>query len=268
MARPPFLAAAPLLALALTVSPARALDSFEIQVYEDEVNAPGQLGLEVHSNFVFKGQTQPAYEGQLVDQGAARFTLEPALGVTDFFELGMYLQGVGAPDRGFQFGGMKVRGKFVVPKRFELPVFLGLNVELGKVPAIVEQNGWANEFRPIIGYRNGWVLVDANPIIGYALSGPNAFQPDFEPAGKVAINTQQGFELGVEYYASLGMFQTGFVPLAMQEHVVFGTFDLAKSASATGDDESPWEVNVAVGHGLTASTGPEWLVKSIVGRAF
>jgi len=252
----------------LAASPAHALDSFEIQVYEAEVNAPGQLGLELHANYIVRGRTTAAYEGQIVDDGAARVTLEPALGITEFFELGMYLQGIGAPGHAFTFGGMKGRGKFVVPKAYALPFFLGLNVEVGKVPARIEENGWANEFRPVVGYRNAWLLVDANPIVGYALSGPDAFKPDFEPAGKLAINTQHGIELGVEYYASLGMFHSGFLPLARQEHIVFGTLDLAPAVAQGTPSESEWELNVGVGRGLTAGTGPEWLVKSIVGRAF
>jgi hypothetical protein len=258
-----------MLAALMAASPARAMDQFEIQVYEAEVNKPWQPGIELHTNYTFKGQKQPAYPGQVPPHHAARFTLEPALGVTDFFELGMYLQGMVAPGEGALWGGVKFRGKFVVPERFKWPLFLGVNVEIGKVPDRVEEDGWANEFRPIIGYRNGWVLLDVNPIIGYALSGEDRFKPDFEPAGKVAVNTQLGFQLGVEYYASLGHFKEGLSPWRKQEHLVFGVFDLAHPAGyVEKEGEGEWELNVAVGRGLTDGTGPEWIAKSIVGRSF
>jgi len=101
----------------------------------------------------------------------------------------------------------------VVPKRLGLPLFLGLNVEVGRVPRAVEEAGWANEFRPIVGWTNGWFLIDVNPIMGYALSGPEKYQLDFEPAGKVSVNTQLGFALGVEHYSGLGLLREGLSPL-------------------------------------------------------
>jgi hypothetical protein len=247
---------------------ARALDRYEIQVYEAEVNRPWQPGVELHSSYTFQGHKEPEYAGQIPPHGAARFTLEPALGITEFLEVGMYLQSLIAPGEGAKWAGFKLRTKFVVPERLKWPLFLGLNIEVGRVPRYVEEDGWANEFRPIIGYRNGWVLLDVNPIFGYALSGADKFKPDFEPAGKAAVNTQLGFQLGVEYYASLGYF-SGFAPLAAQEHMLFGVFDLAKPANATETEgEDDWEVNVAFGRGLTEGTGPTWMLKTIVGRPF
>jgi hypothetical protein len=245
-------------------------DRFEIQVYEAEVNRPGQFGLELHSNYTIQGRKEAEYEGQIPPNHLARFTLEPALGVTDWFELGAYLQSLVAPDYGAKWGGAKLRAKLVVPERLHLPVFLGINLEIGHVPAAVADSGWANEFRPILGYRNGWVLVDVNPIFGYALSGPDQFKPDFQPAGKVAINTQAGFELGVEYYTSLGYWADGFSALRKQEHMLFAVMDLARPASEiqSEHEEDGWELNVAVGRGLTQGTGPDWIVKSIVGKAF
>jgi hypothetical protein len=198
----------------------------------------------------------------------ARFTLEPALGITDYLELGMYLQGLVAPGEGARYAGFKLRTKWVVPERLHWPIFLGINLELGRVPRAVEENGWANEFRPFIGYRDGWVLLDVNPIFGYALSGPDRFKPDFEPSGKAAINTQQGFQLGVEYYTSLGLFADGFAPWRQQEHLVFGVFDLATPANAPENEEDDWEINIAVGRGLTDGTGPTWILKTIIGKAF
>ncbi len=245
-----------------------ALDQFEIQVYEAEVNRPGQFALELHSNYTFQGREHPDYTGELPPDRVGRFTLEPAIGITDYFELGGYLQTMVSPSEGAQWAGWKLRGKFVVPERLNWPVFVGLNIEVGRVPLSVEEHGWANEFRPIVGYRDGYVLLNFNPIFGYALSGPDRFRPDFEPAGKVAINTQLGFELGVEYYAALGYFNK-MSPLTNQEHLVFATFDLAHPAHSTApEDGNPWELNVAMGRGLTESTGRDWIIKTIVGRAF
>ncbi len=125
--------------------------------------------------------------------------------------------------------------------------------------------GWANEFRPIIGVEFGRFGLTFNPIFGFALTGPEAFKPDFEPALKARWNTNLGFALGLEHYAALGRFDQGFVALRNQEHLTFLAFDLEP---ASGKPPSPWELNVGVGRALTDATAQTWLLKAIVGRSF
>ena len=246
---------------------AGALDRFEVQVYEPDLNRPGQFGLELHSNYTLRGNSAPEYAGQVPPDRVARFTLEPALGVTNWLEVGAYLQAMIAPDVGAQWAGWKLRTKFVLPVELTTPWFCGINLELGRMPKRVEEEGWANEIRPFLGFNNGRILVDFNPILGYALTGPDKFKPDFEPAGKLSFNTQRGFSLGAEYYSSLGRFAKGFDVWKSQEHMLFGVFDLAPPSGAD-DEAGAWELNLGVGRSLTAAPGPEWLVKGIVGRAF
>ncbi len=257
-------------ALLLATSLTHAMDRFEIQVYEPEMNRPGQLALELHSNYTLKGSTTPDYPGHIPPNHVGRMTLEPALGVTEWFELGAYLQMMVSPEGGAQWGGWKGRGKFVVPTRLTGRFFFGINAEIGKVPGRVEEDGWANEFRPLIGYDDGWVLIDVNPIFGYALSGPDKFKVDIEPAGKVTVNTQKGFALGAEYYSGLGLLSRGLSPWSQQEHMLFAVFDL-KDPKGTKEEEEEggeWELNVGVGRALTEVTGPQWIIKSVVGRSF
>lgn len=241
------------------------MDLFEIQVYQNDVNRPGQFGLEVHTNYTMSGRRYPVYEGEQPPNHVGRLTLEPALGVTEFFELGAYLQNMVNDDGQYRFSGVKLRGKFVLPQRYTKQFFFGINVELGRVPRAVEEEGWANEFRPIAGWYNGYLLLDVNPIVGYALSGPEKFKPDIEPAGKVGVNTQLGFMLGAEYYAGLGLLASPS-PIRNQDHLLFATFDLADPAES--DVEQPWELNVGIGKGLTDVTPQQWIMKAIVGRAF
>jgi hypothetical protein len=260
-------------AAAAAVAPARAVDRFEIQVYEPDVNDPGQPGLEAHVNYTIDGTTTPEYEGQIPPNHVARLTLEPSVGVTEWLELGAYLQLMWAPadGEGTRFGGWKARAKLVVPERLSGHFLLGLNVEVGQVPHEVEAEGWANEFRPILGWKGGRWLVSLNPIVGYALTGPDRFRPDLEPCGKVAYDTRLGFSVGVEYYASLG-FANDLLPLGEQEHLLFGVVDLVPrspgpAAGAAARAEG-WELDVGVGAALTGAPGPHVLVKAIVGRGF
>ena len=253
--------------LALVVPrPARALDRFEIQVYEADINRPGRFGLEVHTNVVAGGTGDVDAPGRLPARGVARLTLEPAIGVTDFLELGGYLQFYGGPGEGLGFAGGKVRAKFVVPERLKWPVQVGLNVELGRVPWKIEAEGWANEFRPIVAWNHGRWLFDINPIFGYALTGPDAFKPDFEPCGKISWNTDRWFSVGVEYYAGLGLIPDGFSGWRAQEHIAYLVFDWMPPS--TSEDETPWEFNVGLGKSLRSDAEADWVVKTIVGRSF
>ncbi|MGC4066123.1 MAG: hypothetical protein QM784_16045 [Polyangiaceae bacterium] len=254
--------------------------------YEAEVNRPWQPGLELHTNYTFAGQKTPEYEGQEVPHHALRLTLEPALGITEFLEVGAYLQNMMNRDGEYRFSGFKLRTKFVVPKRYTGKFFFGLNAEIGKVPRAIEAEGWANEFRPIIGWYNGTWLFDVNPIFGYALSGSEKFRPDLEPGGKIGFNTQRGFMIGAEYYAGLGLL-TSVSPVSEQSHLLFLTFDLAEphtvlpepppaaptdpnhgAVTAKEDDEEDWELNIGFGRSLTDATPQQWILKTIVGRAF
>jgi hypothetical protein len=254
----------PLLVVALAAAaPAAALDRFEIQVYGPDLNAPGEVGVELHLNYAFRGDRVPAFPGEIPPDRSVHYTIEPAVGVTGWLELGGYLQALSAPGSGLRYGGFKLRAKMVVPRRHTGDFFLGLNVEVGRVPAYVEEEGWANEFRPILGWTDGVLLVDVNPIFGYALTGPDAFRVVLEPAAKVSANTQLGFALGIEWYTALG-FADAILPGQEQQHLLLATFDLA---APKGGTES-WELGVGVGAGLTGATDRRWLAKAIVGRAF
>ncbi len=254
------------LLVAACAGSARAMDAFEIQVYQGEHNDPGQVSCELHSNYTLLGQRAPTYPGETPANRALRFTLEPAVGVADWLELGAYLQGMQSPYDGVHFAGWKLRAKFVAPLRLKLPLILGINVELGRVPLRVEEAGWANEFRPIVGVALGRFAATFNPIFGFALTGKTAGKPDFEPALKGKVHVDHGFALGVEYYAGLGRFDRGFSPLREQEHLLFAVFDLEPEDHAQADG-SGWELNIGVGRALSAATPQTWVVKTILGHA-
>jgi hypothetical protein len=250
--------------LALIPAAAAAIDRFEIQVYEAEVNDPGQASLEVHANGTVKGERTPAFPGEIAPQHAFRLTFEPAVGVTPWLELGGYLLTMAAPGEGYRYAGAKARAKLVVPRREEVGWFFGFNVEVGRVPKFVEEEGWANEFRPIVGWTDGTWLLDLNPIFGYALTGPDKFRVDLEPAAKASWNTGRGFALGVEYYGELG-FVDAIAPISRQGHYLFAVADLADVA---GRERGPWELNLAVGGGISSAADQKLVIKAIVGRSF
>ena len=63
----------------------------EIQVYLDDLRAPGQLGVDVHNNFVVSGRSTPDYPGEQAPAKVYRLTPEFAYGLSKTTELGLYL---------------------------------------------------------------------------------------------------------------------------------------------------------------------------------
>jgi hypothetical protein len=236
---------------------ARAVDPFEIQVYEGDINDPLQAGLELHSNFVARGR-DAGEPGQIGSHHQWRETLEPSFGVLPWWELGAYLQLLVEPGEGrAHFGGFKLRSKFVVPRALTGDFVVGLNMELGRGAEVYGGADWDTEFRPILVWAPPRWLFAFNPILGWAVTGERHAAPDFEPAAKIRRDTNLGFGVGLEYYAGLGLLSR-LEPRDQQQHFVYAAFDLV---------DASFELNAAVGRGLTEASDP-WTVKVILGKAF
>jgi hypothetical protein len=255
-----------LVALALP-SEALAQDKFEIQVYDTEIASPGRFAIQLHTNYTIRGRAEPDYAGEIAPNHVARFTLEPALGITEWLELGAYLQALISPAEGLRYAGVKLRTEFVVPQRLQFPLELGLNVEVSLLPKAAEPETWASELRPIIGWSNDYFFAYVNPIVDAALNGPHPLRPELAPCAKVGYNTQLGFGLGLEYYAGLGAFAEGFLPWSEQQHLLFAVFDLLRPAR---EQPAPagWELNAAIGRGLTRGTDQRWIAKAIISKGY
>jgi hypothetical protein len=247
-----------LAATALASAPrAWAVDPFEIQVYEGDINDPLQAGLELHTNFVAGGRKMPSFPSEVVPDGTLHLTLEPSFGLLEWWELGAYLQVAAAPERSQAlFGGFKLRSKFVVPQRRTGAWRLGLNMEVGRGVPRLGSDEWDTEFRPIIAWQGGRWFAAVNPILGWALSGDAHAAPELEPCAKLRLDAGHHVGVGVEYYAGLGRLDA--IPRwQAQEHFLYLVGDLL---------DGPMELNVGVGKGLTTASDA-WTVKVIVGKA-
>jgi hypothetical protein len=241
----------------LVARPAAAVDPFEIQVYEGDINDPLQPGLELHSNFVASGHGAAA-PGEVGSHHQWRETLEPSFGVLSWWELGAYLQLLVAVGEGeAHFGGYKLRSKFVVPRRLTGDFVLGLNFEVGRGTEAFGGADWDSEVRPILVWAPPRWLIAVNPILGWAVTGERHAAPDFEPCAKVRWDTGRGVGVGVEYYAGLGALSQ-IEPRSQQQHILYLAADLV---------DSSFELNAGVGRGLSEASDP-WTVKVILGRAF
>jgi hypothetical protein len=232
----------------------RANATDEIQVYNAGIAAPGQFTIQQHLNYVALGLKDPPFPGGLVSNHSLNGTPEFAYGVTDWWEVGLYLP-FAVQDRQFLSDSFKLRTLFVSPNAEQRNLFYGINFEFSNETPKFAQTRFAMEIRPIIGVRNAdWEFI-VNPIvdIGFGKYG----QADFVPAARVARKIGPDLFVGLEYYADFGQIGN-FASLADQQHTLFAVTDFKLGV---------FDVNFGVGYGLTPASD-RWVVKTIVGYAF
>jgi hypothetical protein len=257
LARQPRLGAglAALATAVLFAPPARAVDPFEIQVYDGTANEPGEVGLELHVNAVPVGQkTAPTPE--YPQNGQTHFTLEPSLGLFPWWEVGGYFQMALRGDQAFDYAGVKLRNKFVTPPTWSKHWRLGLNVEFSLLPQTFDRDRWGNELRPIVAFENERFAFAFDPIVDTSLAGPDASAgPTFEPCFAAAYKIREIVSVGLEYYTSLGPF-SAFLPWREQEQYVYEVVNLLAVKR--------FELNAGVGEGLTDGSN-RLIFKTILG---
>lgn len=233
-------------------SPARATD--EIQVYNAGIAAPGQFTIQQHLNYIPLGVKDAPFPGGLVSNHSLNGTPEFAYGITDWFELGLYLP-FSVQDNRFYSDAFKIRTLFVTPHADQKNFFYGVNFEFSNETPPFAQTRWGMEIRPIIGWRNAAYEFIVNPIVdvGFGKYG----EADFAPAVRLVRKFGEDLFAGFEYYADFGKIGS-FSPLQEQQHTLFAVTDFKLGV---------FDVNVGVGYGLTSSSD-RWVVKSIIGYAF
>jgi len=226
----------------------------EIQVYADDINAPGEFHLELHLNTTPSGRSTPEYPGEITPAHGIRLTPEFSYGLTPDLEAGLYLPTVRASGGSLYLPGLKLRMKWLpIHPRESGGAFAGLNVELSQVAARFIQDRRTMEARPMLGWRSADWLVACNPTLDFALAGPGRSRPpDFSPSIKLARTVTDWAALGLEYYSDLGAISE-VRPFGQQTRSVFVAIDV---------DRPPWVFNFGIGRGF----GPQsdaWTVKAI-----
>lgn len=240
-----------ILAALFLATPARAALTDEIQVYTDDVETPGERGLELHVNATPQGRTEPAYPGEVVPHHGLRITPEISFGLAPGWDTGFYLPFVRSADGASYLAGLKLRLKWlpVRPAEGKSGAFAGVNWELAFTPERFEQARRSAEMRPIVGYRGEAWLFAFNPILGMDLAGEQKHVVVFSPAFKLSRKVSHGTALGAEYYADLGRLSS-FAPRAEQAHTLFAVLDTER-------------LNFGIGRGLSGAAD-RWTVKAIV----
>jgi hypothetical protein len=230
--------------------------SDEIQVYTDDINAPGEFGLELHVNATPSGRRAPNYPGEVTPHHGWRLTPEFSYGLSRDWEAGLYLPASRDAAGNAQLAGAKVRLKW-------LPVhaddaggwFFGANAELSRLKAQFSESRTSAELRVMAGWRDAKWLVAVNPVFGWNLSGAlRSGTPDMSLGTKVARNVAEAVALGLEYYSELGT----------ARHLQWSSRQPQELFAAVDAKVRGIDINFGIGRGLNAASD-KWTVKAIVG---
>jgi hypothetical protein len=225
----------------------------EIQVYMDEMNAPREIALDIHSSYVFSGSRAPDYPGAQAPRHLLRVTPEFSYGLTPVLELGAYVLFARDASGNSAMEGQKLRLKYIAPKDPEQAYFAGANLEIGRVEHRVDENPWNAELKGIFGYRSDRWEFAVNPNIGWKISGPAPAPTSFDLDFRIAYRTGGGNQAGIESYNELG--EIGRLGhLNRHSQTLYAVFD----TSIQG-----WELNLGLGRGLS-SAADRLLLKLIV----
>jgi hypothetical protein len=234
---------------------AAAALSDEIQVYDDDINAPSEFGLELHANTTPKGRSTPDYPGEVVPNHGLRLTPEFSYGLTRAWEAGLYVPTSIDPDGHGSLAGWKLRMKWLPlhPEEGQAGWFAGANGELSRLQQRYSQSRESFELRTIFGHRAEDWLLAVNPVFGWDLSpGFRSGTPDFSLGIKATRKIAEKTSIGAEYYSEMGKLDA-ILPLHAQANTLFAVIDTELKSLG---------INFGIGRGLTGSAD-KWTVKAI-----
>jgi hypothetical protein len=224
----------------LAVPVVAAAQADEIQVYDGGLAAKGTVNLTWHNNFIARGLTTPTFPGAVAPNRSFNGVTEWALGVTDWFEAGLYLPLYSRDHRtGWGIDGVKLRALFAVPKADDRTFFYGANFEFSYNARRWDTTRFTSEVRPIIGWHLKPIDIIINPIVDTAYDGLGNLE--FVPAARIGYNFKSGWTLAAEEYDDYGPVGE-FLPRTQQVHQFYGVVDRTWKA---------WDIEAGVGVGLT-----------------
>jgi hypothetical protein len=178
----------------------------EIQVYDGEINAPGEFGIELHVNTTVRGNSSPEFDSQRTSQSGTRLTPEFTYGLSKTVELGFYLPTIYTPGYGYELAGYKPRLKWLPIQADEnSPWSLGVNFEYSDLKWGMELPRKGLESRFIIGWENSKWSLAFNPILSIAFSDGQDRTPNFYYGARSIYKLDSALSgIGLEYYQGVG----------------------------------------------------------------
>ena len=245
-------------AVGWTIAAAALAAADEIQVYVDDINKPGERGLETHVNYVPIGRKNAEYSGERPPYRVLRITPEISTGLAPGWDAGIYLPGAISGISGSTFfDGPKLRLKHLRFAEHALgTVFYGVNLELSYNSPRISPARWGSELRFIAGIDTEHWLFAINPIFARDLSTPidGAKTTEFNLSLKAARKLSDGVALGFEHFAESGDIR----------HSRFGATSSETTYLVLDLERKGWDLNFGIGRGWTAGTSDKLTLKMIL----
>jgi hypothetical protein len=250
-----------LLALLYVPVSARAAPE-EIVIFDDEFEKPGELGYELHLNYVPSGRRTPDYDGEQPPHGIFRFMPEVTYGLSENWNLGLHLpMSKNLHTGSTTVDGFKARLTYLATEEMKAgKLFYGVNTELNYLARRLSESRVVLEMRGIVGWRTHDWLFAVNPILNrplnYVPGVDNHF--NFDLFAKALKQVRPNLGVGVEHYAELGEVK----------HMEFGS----RSGQITYgvvefQTKSNFDVQLGVGRGWTDPVD-NWVFKVMLGLPF
>lgn len=179
---------------------------------------------------------------------------EWALGVTNWFEAGLYMP-LYSRDKnsGWGLDGFKLRTLFAVPNADTRTFVYGANFEFSYNAKRWDTTRVTSEIRPIIGWHLRPVDIIFNPILDTSYDGFRNLI--FAPSTRVAYNFESGWALALEEYSEFGPLKD-FYSRSEQAHQLYWVVDRAGK---------PFDIEAGIGFGLTSGSD-KLTLKLIIAR--
>lgn len=227
----------------------------EIQVYMDEINDPGEIGLDLHLNYVPVGERGSEYPGAQPSLDRLRYTPEVSIGLPERFELGIYpTLGTIDPQGGVAVHGIKGRLKWLGPVPKGAKWWWGANFEIGHEDRSLSANPGNAEFKAMLGARFGRWTLAGNLNADFVVAGREPTPLAFDLDTRISYQMSRRLQIGVEAYDGLGTTRD-FGSFARSEQSVFAVMDVEVGGG--------WGLNLGLGHGFTANRD-DLIMKAIV----
>jgi hypothetical protein len=204
---------------------AAQLDPFEFEVYPYKTVGRGMLELETLNSVVANGHRngeEGTSKGTLPSQSMWRTAFEATYGLTDRIEAAAYLNLAKPRGNNLQYAGSKFRLRGSLFDQGQLPLDLGLYIELeyNRVPKFDDQK-LELELRPIIQRDFGDFFLMLNPIFEKILVGSEAKEGfEFGYAHGIYYRWMRALTPGIEFYGGIGMIKHPD-PSKEQQHYIF-----------------------------------------------
>lgn len=216
-----------------------AAQTDEIQVYNAQIAEPGVVNLTLHNNYTPDGLRAPGFAGGVTPNQSLNGVPEFALGVTKWFEAGLYLPLYSLQRDGrFELNGFKLRALFVAPDAAKQGLFYGVNFEFSFNARHWDPSSYTSEIRPIVGYRVGKLAVMVNPILDNSYKGLSRL--DFAPETRIEYALSDKWMIAAEEFDDLGELRR-LAQAGRQTHQLFGVLDF---------NGKPVNVELGAGFGL------------------